>query len=90
MPASAEQFRSILLSLLEEAGRLGFTYVGVTAGSLHRRVGGYPGTAHRMPVCCDVMRGVMCPSDRIVDQPPSGNGATLLIQYALPRTAREA
>jgi len=68
----------------------GFSYVGITAGALHRRVGGYPGTDHRMPVCCAAMRGVMGPSDRIVEQPPSGNGASLLIQYALPRLAGDA
>jgi hypothetical protein len=40
-----------------------------------------------MPVCCAAMRGVKGPSDRIVEQPPSGNGASLLIQFALPRSA---
>lgn len=85
MVASAENFRSALSSLLDEAGRLGFSYVGITAGALHRRVGGYPGTEHRMPVCCAAMREVMGPSDRILEQPPSGNGASLLIQFALPR-----
>lgn len=85
MAASTEDFRSALSSLLGEATRLGFSYVGVTAGALHRRVGGYPGTEHRMPVCCAAMRGAMGPSDRIMEQPPSGNGASLLIQFALPR-----
>ena len=87
MPATAEDFRSALLSLLDEAGRLGLSYVGITAGALHHRVGGYPGTDHRMPVCCAAMRGAMGPSDRIVEQPPSGNGASLLIQYDLPQSA---
>jgi len=90
VPASAEHFRSMLSSLLDEAGRLGFSYVGITAGALHRRVGGYPGKEHRMPVCCVAVRGVMGPSDRIVEQPPSGNGASLLIQFALPRPTGDA
>ena len=90
VPASAEQFRSMLSSLLDEAGRLGFSYVGITAGALHRRVGGYPGTEHRMPICCAAMRGVMGPSDRIVEQPPSGNGASLLVQFALLRPTGDA
>ncbi len=90
MPATSKEFCSALMSLLKEAGRLGFSYVGITAGALHRRVGGYPGTNHRMPVCCAAMRGIMGPSDRIVEQPPSGNGASLLIQYDLPRPAGDA
>jgi hypothetical protein len=90
VPASAEHFRSMLSSLLDEAGQLGFSYVGTTAGALHRRVGGYPGPEHRMPVCCAAMRGIMGPSDRIVEQPPSGNGASLLIQFALPRPAGDS
>jgi 5-methylcytosine-specific restriction protein A len=87
MPVSTGHFRSMLLSLLDEAGRLGFSYVGITAGALHRRVGGYPGSGHRIPVCSAAMRRVMGPSDRIVEPPPSGNGASLLIQFALPRSA---
>ena len=90
MPATAEDFRSALSSLLDEANRLGFSYIAITAGALHRRVGGYPGTEHRMPICCAAMRGVMGPSDRIVEQPPSGNGASLLIQFALPRPVGDA
>ena len=90
MPATAEEFRTSLTSLLDEAGRLGFSHVGITAGALHRRVGGYPGAEHRMPACCAAMRGAMGPSDRIVEQPPGGDGASLLIQYALPRSAGDA
>ena len=85
MPPSTEDFRSVLLSLLDEAGRLGFCSVGITAGTLHRRVGGYSGPEHRMPACCAAMRSVMGPSDRIIQQPPSGDGASLLIHYSVPR-----
>ena len=90
MPTSVEVFSSALSSLLDEASRLGLSYVGITAGALHRRVGGYPGTEHQMPVCCAAMRGVMGSSDRIIEQPPSGNGASLLIQFALPRPFGDA
>jgi 5-methylcytosine-specific restriction protein A len=86
MPATSEDFRDALLSILDEAEKMRLSFVGITAGALHRRVGGYPGSAHRIPVCCAAMRDVMRPSDRIVKQPPSGNGASLLIQFFLPRT----
>jgi 5-methylcytosine-specific restriction protein A len=85
MARTTDEFRTALQSLLDHAEKMGFSYVGITAGSLHRCVGGYPGAAHRMPACCAAMRGVMEPSDRIVEQPPSGKGASLLIHFALPR-----
>lgn len=61
-------------------------YLDVTSGQLHRQVGGYPGNNHRMPVCCNVMRGEMEDGDEILAAPPRGNGATLKIRYWLPRT----
>jgi 5-methylcytosine-specific restriction protein A len=85
IPAVADDFRNALRSLLGGAERLGLSYIGITAGALHRCVGGYPGPNHRMPVCCAAMREAMTPSDRIVEQPPSGDGASLLMHYSLPR-----
>jgi 5-methylcytosine-specific restriction protein A len=59
----------------------------MSAGDLHRRVGDYPGNDHRMPVCCGVMRDAMDEDvgDAIVSSPPSGDGASLLVRYVLPR-----
>lgn len=59
----------------------------VNAGELHRRVGGYPGSNHRMPVSCEVMRSAMGSDagDIVLSQPPKGDGATLTIRYVLPR-----
>lgn len=85
MAATRPDFAAALADLFAEAERLGLSYVGLTAGALHRRVGGYPGNDHRMPMCCDVMRGVMAATDSIVAQPPKGDGANLLIHYSLPR-----
>ena len=53
----------------------------VTAGALHRMVGGYPGKNARMPVCCGVMKREMKPGDTILYAPPSGQGASLEISY---------
>ena len=85
MPATAADFGSELSSVLERANELGLEYVGMTSGALHRRVGGYPGQEHRMPLCCAAMRSAMLPGDRIIEAPPSRNGASLLIPFALPR-----
>jgi hypothetical protein len=82
----AEEFRNALAALLKSASALGVVAVDVNAGNLHRRVGGYPGNDHRMPQCCQVMRGEMRPTDELVEEPPSGQGASLTIRYRLPRS----
>lgn len=84
---TAEDFRSVLMRVFYEAFRRGADCVEVNVGNLHRRVGGYPGMDHRMPVCCEVMRREMAADygDRIIDSPPSGSGASLTIEYRLPR-----
>jgi 5-methylcytosine-specific restriction protein A len=71
--------------LFSEAEKNGLTNLRINAGELHRRVGGYPGKNHRMPACCSAMRSEMNVSDRIIQSPPKGNGATLTIEYNLPR-----
>lgn len=80
MAPNREDFQAAPAEVLVEAAKLGLSFIGLKAGALHRRVGGYPGTTHRMPVCCDVMRGAMVEGDEIVDQPPRGDGATLPIK----------
>src|SRR5947199_10638832 len=83
--ATAGEFRAVLDRLLREAEASGRDRILVRAGDLHGIVGGYPGPTHRMPVCCEVMRRAMGPGDRIVQQPPKGNGASLTVSYTLPR-----
>jgi len=75
MPKSARNFRNELDRLLTAGQRLGFVAVDINAGKLHRAVGGYPGKNHRMPVCCDVMRRAMNPTDGVVVQPARRNAA---------------
>ena len=88
MAATRDDFQSRLEVIFSEAERLGLSFIGITSKALHQQVGGYPGKDHRMPVCCEVMRSVMEANDEIVAQPPSGDGATVLIRYSLPRSAR--
>ena len=80
-----EDFKAALLTEFNEAQRRGAGAVEVQSGELHRKVGGYPSTNHRMPVCCGVMRSEMHGDDEILSQPPKGKGATLKIRYHLPR-----
>lgn len=60
--------------------------IRVVSGELHASVGSYPGNNHRMPLCCQVMKDAMNDGDAALQSPPSGQGATLIVQYRLPRT----
>lgn len=84
MPTT-EDFRRALEEEFRQAASLGRTFVEVSAGSLHRKVGHYPGRNHRMPAACDVMYGEVRDGDEILSRPPKGKGATLAIRYRLPR-----
>lgn len=79
----APEFEAVLNELTAKAKAQGKAWLEVTAGELHRIVGGYPGPNARMPVCCGVMRRVMRPGDTILAQPPKGQGASLRIRYTL-------
>ena len=82
---SAEDFQSELKGMFVSAQQQGKSFIEIESGDLHRAVGGYPGHVHRLPTCCRVMRRNMKPEDEILQQPPSGAGATLIIRYRLPR-----
>lgn len=88
MPHTKQDFNTMIDSIFSEAENLGLSYIGLKSKELHRRLGDYPnGRAHRMPLCCKCMRDKMIPAvgDRIVEAPPKGNGAKLLIHYVIPR-----
>ena len=82
----SQDFKTYLGGLLKRAENDKKSFFIIEAGDLHRQVGGYPGFNHRMPICCDVMYGMMQQGDQILHAPPKGRGASLKIQYQLPRT----
>jgi 5-methylcytosine-specific restriction protein A len=86
---TASDFRTALYKAMHEATKQNMEYLDLSAGELHRRAGDYPGPDHRIPNCCEVMRAAMAADygDRILEQPLSGQGASLTIRYALPRPA---
>jgi hypothetical protein len=86
---TAEEFKLELVKAIGEAFEEGKDSVEISAGELHRRVGGYPGANHRMPVCCQVMRSEFKQDcDIILEEPPSGQGASFTIRYKLPRLVK--
>ncbi len=82
-----KNFKDELFHMLAEGQKTGNEFVEINAGELHRRVGGYPGRDHRMPNCCQVMKGQLALDygDSVVDETRSGQGAALTIRYRLPR-----
>lgn len=75
----------MLDAVLAKADKQHAEFVDVRSGDLHRAVGWYPGPDHRMPACCGAMRAAMRVGDKVIRTPPKGNGANLVIRYALPR-----
>lgn len=82
---TADDFREALDTKFAEAAQRGLPSIAVRAGDFHAELGGYPSTHHRMPVCCAMMREKMADGDRIVAAPPKGSGASLEVEYVLPR-----
>ena len=88
MTPNAKNFEADVRVRFAKAQRLAAAFVDVRSGDVHRAVGGYPAADgdHRMPLCCEVMKKLMKDGDRILPpSPPSGQGASLLIRYFLPR-----
>ena len=84
---SADDFKNELLRMMREAQRAGNESVEIEARELHRRMGGYPGHDHRMPICCEVMKAQLAIDygDAVTNEPPSGQGDSLKIRCRLPR-----
>lgn len=84
---TADDFRNELAALFEAASKAGRGTIVVRSGDLHRAVGGYyPDNNHRMPMCCGVMYAEMAEGvDEVLSAPPSGQGASVAIEYLLPR-----
>jgi len=85
LPPTMNNFQKELADLFSRALEDGRTSIKVNSGELHRALGGYPGSNHRMPVCCDAMYQEMRAGDRILSAPAKGKGASLTIRYLLPR-----
>jgi hypothetical protein len=81
MQPTAWDFQNRLIAILNAARNSGKPFIDVQSGHLHTQVGEHPNLNERMPVCCEVMRNMMRAGDSIVNEPPSGEDATLMIRY---------
>jgi hypothetical protein len=80
---SADHFAHQLRAQLKKAAAQGATRAVITSGELYRALGGYPGSTHGMPACCDAMRSEMKPGDILLVEQAGGPGMT--VRYQLPR-----
>jgi len=84
-PPDREGFETALHDILARADEQERQSVEVNAGELHRQLGGYPGPAHQLALCCAVMRQAMRPGDVVTHQGPDAADAALTIRFAMPR-----
>jgi hypothetical protein len=80
---STDHFRRGLRAQMVRAANGGQIDVLINCGQLYRTLGGYPGSTHGMPFCCEAMQAEMKPGDTtILDR---SNGAGMTVRYLLPR-----
>ncbi len=82
-----KDFQNEINNIINKAEQENLSYVEINAGSLHRKVGNYPGD-HRMPICCQVMRKNMGEFDTVLSEPEKGKGASLTVRYKIPRKTK--
>jgi hypothetical protein len=80
---SIDHFRQELLAQMGRAAQRGLIDVMINSGELYRSLGGYPGSKHGMPSCCDAMQAEMKSGDVLIMDRSSGAGMT--VRYLLPR-----
>ena len=82
----AGYFRVALSRRFQVAAEAGKRSLEIMARDLHREIGGYPGTKHQMPLCCEIMEAEMRKGDVVVTRPRVGYGARFVIRYRIPRS----
>jgi hypothetical protein len=80
---SIDHFRQELSAQLGRAAAQNFADILINSGELYRSLGGYPGSIHGMPICCDAMEAEIMPGDVILVEKSTGAGMT--VRYYLPR-----
>ena len=83
MPTT-EDFMKALADVFFMAEKYNLAGVLVRSGNLHKLVGGYTSTSHRMRACCGVMRRMKNSWDIVLKDLPKGEGANLEILYKPP------
>jgi hypothetical protein len=80
---SVDYFRHELQAQMSRATKGGLLDLMINSGELYRLSGGYPGSIHGMPLCCDAMQAEMKSGDIVLIERANGVGMT--VRYRLPR-----
>jgi hypothetical protein len=80
---SADHFAQGLRAQMRRAAKHGSIDIVINSRELYRSVGGYPGSLHGMPACCDAMRSEMKPGHVLLVEQTSG--PVMTVRYRLPR-----
>jgi hypothetical protein len=81
---SVDHFRQGLQTQMGRAAKSGLIDVLINSGELYRSLGGYPGSVHGMPSCCEAMQAEMKDGDVLLVE--RCNGAGMTVRYLLPRS----
>ncbi len=84
---STDHFRQGLLAQMGRAFAFGRIDILINSGELYRALGGYPGSTHGMPSCCDAMQDEIKPGDVLLIE--RANGAGMTVRYLSPRSIEE-
>ncbi len=82
---SIDHFRQELRAQIGRASKSGAVNVLISAPGLYQSLGGYPGSDHGMPSCCDAMEQEMKTGDLLLLD--RANQAGMTVRYLLPRGA---
>ena len=81
---TTDHFRQGLQAQMARAAEGGRIDVLINSGELYRSLGGYLGSDHGMPSCCDAMQAEMKLGDTLLLE--RSNGAGMTVRYLLPRS----
>jgi len=76
--------RNELQNIMNWAKQKGIIEVTINAGKLGEALGLYDSNKNNVKSVCDAMKSMMKEGDKIVDEPPSGEGASVTIKYKVP------
>jgi hypothetical protein len=79
---SADHFAHEVRAQFKKAAAQRATSAVIASGELHRLLGGYPGSTHGMPACCEVMRYEMKLGDILLVE---SDGVGMTVCHQLPR-----
>jgi hypothetical protein len=83
MLPTAWDFQNHLMAILNAARQSGKHHIDVESNHLHAQMMVHPDSAHKMALCCEVMKRMMRAGDSIVNELPDGKGVTIRYVFSV-------